>query len=111
MPITRSEKKRNDSPAPNKGIRHINTPKKARIRAIIEDFKRGGPTLLYRYKADIFNYYRVLKDTRYRILKGESDRTGPAEETRGRYPIITIDLLRKYEEIITNYGYEGRELI
>ena len=93
MPVTRSEKRQNNAIDPKNGMEHLDTPKKIKLRQIVAIFEQTGPTPWYRSKADIFRQFNISRRNGYRVIYSPSDRTRPVEEKRGRYPIITADLL------------------
>ena len=110
MPVLRSEKKRIDSRGPKYGVEHMDTPKKVRLRQTVAIFDRTGPTPVYRSKADIFRELGVSRANAYRIIQSNLDRSRPVEETRGRPPIITAEMLQKYERIVTSNEKHRRQI-
>lgn len=94
-----------------KGQKHFDTPKKARVIGIIEEYEREGIPFSHN---DVFKREGLSKATGWRVLRQKQYRTlhnaPDVPETRGAKRKLTGEHLDILESFIEDNGYDSRIL-
>jgi hypothetical protein len=94
-----------------RGISHVDTPRKARIKGAAEFMDAMG---IQYFKTDLFNFHNVSRQQGYAIL-AESEQADDRRlehhlykpETRGRKLLLSQDQIREADRFLQDVGWEA----